>query len=155
MRTRWLGLVTIWIGPFVYFAMGAAFAQSAQTYKVRLTTVPLDASMMATVAGAGALTATLTGRQLTISGNFAGLHSPATDAHIHRGPRGIRGPAILEVQVRKQVPGTLRTDRYGGEIRDSIELTPEQVEDLKNGRLYVQIDSQGAPDGNLWGWLLR
>jgi hypothetical protein len=33
-------------------------------------------------------------------------------------------------------------------------LTKDQVDDLAAGRLYVQLHSQKAPDGNLWGWLL-
>ena len=39
-------------------------------------------------------------------------------------------------------------------IRDS-NLTAEQVESLRKGKLYIQIDSEKASDGNLWGWLLR
>jgi len=31
--------------------------------------------------------------------------------------------------------------------------TPQMVEDLKNGQLYVQLTSEKAPDGNLRGWL--
>jgi hypothetical protein len=41
-----------------------------------------------------------------------------------------------------------------GTISGTIELTKEQVEDLAAGRLYVQLHSEKAPDGNLWGWLL-
>jgi hypothetical protein len=26
---------------------------------------------------------------------------------------------------------------------------------LRKGMVYVQIHSEGAPDGNLWGWLLK
>jgi hypothetical protein len=28
------------------------------------------------------------------------------------------------------------------------------VADLDKGRLYVQLQSEKAPDGNLWGWLM-
>jgi hypothetical protein len=42
-----------------------------------------------------------------------------------------------------------------GTVSGTVELSPDQIEDLRNGRLYVQIQSQGAPDGNLWGWLLK
>jgi hypothetical protein len=34
-------------------------------------------------------------------------------------------------------------------------LTPEHVQSLSEGRLYIQIASAGAPDGNVWGWLLK
>jgi hypothetical protein len=155
MKTTGPSLATMLIGLFLFWAMGAVFAQSGETYKVRLTTVPVDASMMATVAGSGSLTAVLTGNKLTINGSFSGLRSPATDAHIHRGSKGVRGPAILEVRVTKQTMGTLGRSNYGGDIRDSIDLTPEELADLRNARLYLQIESEGAPDGNLWGWLLR
>jgi CHRD domain len=117
-----------------------------ETFKARLTPVPIDVTMMSTVAGIGSLTAVLAGKQVTITGTFEGLRSPATTAQIHRGPKGLRGPAIFDLTISKAVKGT---------ISGSFELTPEQMEDLRNARWYVQIQSEGAPDGNLWGWLLR
>ncbi|MBZ5660937.1 MAG: CHRD domain-containing protein [Acidobacteriia bacterium] len=118
-----------------------------ETFKARLSPVPIDLSMMATIAGSGSLTATLSGKQLTIQGTFAGLRSPATTAQIHRAPKGIPGPVIagLDLSVTK-------ADK--GEISGTLELTPDQIADLKSERLYVQIQSERAPDGNLWGWLL-
>ena len=125
----------------------AGLAQTSDTYKVRLTTVPVDPAMLARVAGHGELKGVLSGNKLTITGNFAGLRSPATEAHIHRGrAKGVRGPAILDLEVSKATSGS---------VSGSVPLSPEQIDDLKNERLYVQIDSQGAADGNLWGWLLR
>lgn len=124
----------------------AALAQSGETYKVWLTPVPLDSGMVSTVAGKGVLTGVLAGKKLTISGTFAGLKSPATEAHIHQGPKAVRGPVILDLPVPKATSGT---------INASIDLTPEQVEALKKNSLYIQISSQGAPNGNLWGWFLH
>jgi hypothetical protein len=124
----------------------ATGAQTGETYKVRLTPVPIDASMMATLAGSGSATAVLNGTKLTINGTFDGLRSPATVAKIHHAFKGIRGPAILDLTVTKGTTGT---------ISGSVELTPGQVEDLRNARLYIQIYSERAPEGNLWGWLLR
>ena len=102
-------------------------------------------TMRATIAGSGSLTAVLSGSQLSVEGKFAGLRSPATAAQIRRAPKGLRGPAILDLKVTEDTSGT---------ISGTLELTPEQVEDLKNARLYVQINSRGAPEGNLRGWLL-
>ena len=104
--------------------------------------------MMASVAGSGSLAARLAGKQLTISGTFEGLRSPATTVQIHRGLKGIRGPVILDLDltISKAAKGTLS---------GSVELTPDQIADLRAGRLYVQIQSERAPDGNLWGWLLQ
>jgi hypothetical protein len=132
--------------------VSASFAQnrpSAEIFKARLSPVPINISMMATIAGTGSVTATLTGNQLTIQGAFEGLRSPATTVQIHRGPKGIRGPAVAnlaDLTVTKAEKGTV-----GG----TLELAPDQIADLRNGRLYVQIQSELAPDGNLWGWLLQ
>lgn len=136
-----LGAAMLWLGH----AAVAQDARKAETFKARLSPVPIDVSMQSTIAGLGSLTATLSGKQLTITGTFEGLRSPATTAQIHRGPKGILGPPILDISVTKSVKGTI-----GG----SLELTPDQIADLRNARLYVQIQSERAPDGNLWGWLL-
>jgi hypothetical protein len=146
MRAFRPSLAAIFAGLVVLCAICAAFAQTAETYKVRLTTVPIDASMMSTVAGSGSLTAVLAGNKLTVSGSFAGLRSSATEVHIHRGPKGIRGPVVLDLALSKGKSGT---------VSGSLSLSPEQIDDLRNGRLYVQINSERAPEGNLWGWLLR
>ena len=108
--------------------------------------MPIDVTMMSTVAGSGSLTAALAGRKLTVTGTFEGLRSPATVARLHRGPNGIRGPAIFDLGVTKATSGV---------ISGAIDLTAAQIEDLRNGRFYVQLYSERAPDGNLWGWLLR
>jgi hypothetical protein len=134
----------------VLFSLASAGAaqngQSAEVFKARLSPVPINISMMATIAGTGSLTAKLQGKQLTVQGSFEGLRSPATTVQIRRGPKGIRGPAILDLTVTKAEKGT---------VSGTVELTPEQIADLRNGRLYVQIQSEHAPDGNLWGWLLK
>jgi hypothetical protein len=124
----------------------AAQAQSPSVFHVRLTTVPMDATMRATVAGAGTATATLAGSKLTVAGKFEGLKSPATTAQIHEGvATGVRGPVLLDINASHMTDGTLS---------GSVELNASQVEALRKGRLYVQIQSEKAPDGNLWGWLL-
>lgn len=102
--------------------------------------------MQATIAGSGAVTATLSGTTLTLAGNYSGLKTASTAARVHRGPRtAMRGPAIGDLKV---TPGT------SGTITGTITLTRDQVDDLASGRLYIQLHSEKAPDGNLWGWLL-
>ncbi len=120
-------------------------AQAARTYAGRLATVPMDGSMVATVAGSGSMTATLSGSSLTIDGKFAGLKSPATVARLHLGKRGIRGPAVADLTVSPAMAGT---------VSGKVDLTPSQVAVVQSGGAYVQIHSEKAPDGNLWGWLL-
>lgn len=125
-------------------SVAPAGAQKAQ-YRARLSPVPLDLAMQATIAGSGTVTATLNGTTLTLTGSYAGLRTASTVARLHRSPRtAMRGPAIGDLTV---APGT------SGSIAGTIELTKEQVDDLANGRLYIQLHSEKAPDGNLWGWL--
>jgi CHRD domain len=120
-------------------------AQSGKNYRARLSPVPLDLAMAATVAGSGSVTAVLNGTKLTVTGTFDGLKSPATIVQLHKGQRGVRGPSILDLQATKATSGT---------ISGTLDLAPQQVQDLQNSRLYVQLHSEKAPEGNLWGWLL-
>jgi predicted transglutaminase-like cysteine proteinase len=39
-------------------------------------------------------------------------------------------------------------------LQGDFMLTSAQVDHLKRGRLYIQVHSEKAPDGNLRGWLL-
>jgi CHRD domain len=131
-------------------AMGVALIWAAapeEKFHTRLAPVALDATMRSTVAGAGSATATLSGTKLTVSGTFQGLLSPATAAHLHLSRvAGVRGPAVLDLTATHATSGTLS---------GSFDLTPEQVEALRKGRFYIQIHSEKAADGNLWGWLMR
>jgi hypothetical protein len=125
----------------------ALSAQAARTFTVRLSPVPVDGPpMMATIAGLGVATATLAGSRLTVSGSFQGLKSPATLLKLHRGIRGVRGPAIVDLASPTAAPA--------GTFSATVELSASQVDDLNRGRLYLQLYSEKAPEGNLWGWLL-
>jgi CHRD domain len=126
--------------------MSVVIDAQAQQYRARLAIVPIDIAMQATIAGSGAVTGALKGNTLTISGTFNGLKTAATVARVHRSPRtAMRGVPLGDLTATAGTSGTI-----GG----TIELTKEQVEDLAAGRLYVQLHSEKAPDGNLWGWLL-
>lgn len=120
-------------------------AQRTSEFRARLSTVPIDLTMLDTVAGRGSVTARLAGDTLTIDGTFADLKSPATLAKIHAAPKGLRGPAVFDLTVTPATSGT---------ITGRLTLTAAQLEDLRDSRLYVQLHSAKAPDGNLWGWLL-
>ncbi len=135
-------------------ALGIAFgglvfmlaAQTSQSFKARLSAVAADARTRAALAGSGRATATLHGSELTISGEFEGLESPATKAELHSAvAAGVRGPAIAALSV---------TAAESGMIAGTVNLTPAQLTGLHKGGVYIQIYSQKAPDGVLWGWLL-
>src|SRR5687767_13825607 len=126
-------------------AMSQATSPAKAQFRARLSPVPIDLTMQSTIAGNGAATAVLTGRTLVITGTFENLKSNATVARIHIAPKGMRGPAALDLQVAGGTNGT---------IAGKLELTPSQATDLMNSRFYIQLHSEKAPDGNLWGWLL-
>jgi hypothetical protein len=124
---------------------GLSVSAEGDTFKARLSPVPVENAALSGITGSGSATAVLSDRTLTVRGAFSGMRTPATIAQIHLGPRGIRGPVLFDLMVTKDTSGT---------ISGTFKLTPEQVQAVKSGRFYVQIHSEKAPDGNLWGWLL-
>jgi len=138
-RTARLLVVTIACGV-------AAGASAADTFRIRLTPVPIEASTAAATTGKGSATAQLDGTKLTLKGNFTGLKGAATVARVHEGAvTGVRGPAIADFTVPAAQSGDFTAD---------LTLTAAQADSVRRGHVYVQIASASAPDGNLWGWLL-
>lgn len=132
---------------FLAFVTGATGAQDAQTFEARLTPLPLDFVNREQIEGSGSGSAVLDGRRLTVRGSFSGLLGPATVAHLHLGPAlGIRGGPVLDLEVEQSEAGNFSGD---------FDLTEDQLQALRDGRLYIQIHSEIAPAGNLWGWLLE
>jgi hypothetical protein len=122
-------------------------AQAQESFKARLSPVPIDAQLAPQITGHGSVSAALSGTKLSVTGTFEGMHSPATAADLHQSKMtGVRGAVIHELTVSKGV---------GGNVSGSVDLTPSEVEALRKGLLYVVVHSEGAPDGNLWGWLLK
>lgn len=124
----------------------AAGVSAADTFRIRLTPVPIEASTAAATTGHGSATAQLDGTKLTLKGSFAGLKGAATVARLHEGAvTGVRGPAIADFTVPAAQNGDFTAD---------LTLTATQADSVRRGHVYVQIASASAPDGNLWGWLL-
>jgi hypothetical protein len=124
----------------------SAPAFAVETYQANLGPMPLDQANRATKLGRGEATATLDGNILIVSGNFIGLPSPATKAHLYTSPAiGVPGGDGVDLVVTEAVNGT---------VSGQLTLNARQKTAFRTGRLYVQIDSQKAPTGNLWGWLL-
>jgi CHRD domain len=158
------------ISSLVMIVVGAGFvamtlvAQGGNAYKARLapapplglrgergTSNPTPASF---VAGIGTASATLNGKKLTVNGSFEKMASAATAAKLGMGlATGARLDLVYDLTITKSPqatpPGT------SGTIAGSFDLTPAQVDALKAGKLYIQINSEGAPNGHLLGWLLK
>lgn len=139
VATLAIGLGLGWVGV-------PSLAQNGNTFKGRLSKVPVDAKMVPEIIGTGMATATLSGTRVAINGTFDGLGTNATIAQLHDSKfRGTHGPVIADLTVTKAAAGT---------VSGQVNLTPEQVTSLRAGRLYIQIHSEKGPEGHLWGWLL-
>ena len=113
--------------------------------------------------GSGAIKVNLTGSEevppLTVPGSGSGAFRVAEDgtitgsvttkdvqgtmAHIHRGAKGANGPVI--------VPLDKKGDTYS--VPAGRKLTPEQIADLKAGRLYVNVHTDRNKGGEVRGQL--
>jgi len=126
----------------MFFA--AAPALAADNYQTDIGPTPKNGRQGANVQGRGMVLATLDNNKFSLQGKFSGLSSPATQARLHMGNvMGGTGPAIGGLKIAQA---------QSGEISGTFTLTPAQIAALKVGKLYVILDSQSAPKGNLWGW---
>ena len=118
----------------------------AAGYEAELDPTPFDATNRADVIESiGNLTATLDGSTLTVKGSFSNFTSPATGGSFRIGlAKGVPGDAIGNLTVEHARRGT---------FTGTIKLTSAQLAALKREALYVRIDSEKAPDGNIQGWL--
>lgn len=86
-----------------------------------------------------------------ISGKFKYLSSEYLFSHIHLGGPGVNGPVQFNLSAK------LKTDKKSGcfkKCENRFVLTDEQVQELKDGNLYVNIHSVNNPSGELRAQLL-
>lgn len=125
--------------------LAALQAPAPAPMQARLAPVPIDVAMQATIAGLGSATATLTGATLTVEGTYRGLVTPATTVRVFESARmGMRGTLVGEFASGGGRSGT---------FKGTVTLSPARAAAFAKGLLYVQLQSEGAPEGNLWGWL--
>lgn len=112
----------------------------------------------------GAVGAVLVGDRLVVRGSFknlsSGLRNYATDPvnppnpnitsafHIHRGVSTENGPFQYALAV------TLDPDGRGGMAMGEYTLTPEQMQALNSGMLYLDVHTTGNRAGELRGVLM-
>jgi hypothetical protein len=150
MKLKKWSLLALAIGVWVQFSGSSLQAQSEEKFKIRLFSAPALGTQPANVVGGGSATAVLTGKKLSITGSFDKMASPATAANLRIGAlTGVRGNSLFDLTLSKTGTGT------SGSIAGTFDLSPDQVDALKKGRLYVQIQSEGMPNGHLLGWLLK
>jgi len=119
---------------------------AAEKYLVYLSPMPFNDASRPNMTGKGSGSATLDGDTLSINAAFSGLASAATKGHLSLSKgAGIPGTHVFDLTVSGDM---------AGKVTGQLKLDPSQVAALRGGRLYVQIDSEKASTGNLWGWLL-
>ncbi len=136
--------------PFAVMAFAAP--TFAADYQTNLGPMPLDDETKLVIQGRGDATASSDGKTMTVKGSFHGMPSNATEAHIFLSPvAGVPGKSVFDLDVTKSTSGT---------ISGNFKLTGAQATALRTGKLYIQINSEKAPDnaswgakGTLWGWL--
>ena len=121
-----------------------AIAADAYDFRARLSPMPTTPQTKNSITGSGEAVVSLAGNTLRLTGEFAGMSSAATMAHIHNGPPAQPGPVVAALTATAGTGGTLSAE---------IELTDEQVAALRANALYVQIHSATNPAGELRGWL--
>jgi len=131
------------VAAALLLACGPAWATD---YEAQMDPAPFDASTRADILGSiGQVSATLTGNTLTVNGTFKDMTSPATAASLRVGlMKGVLGDAIGTLTVTRTPQGT---------VSGSVQLTAAQIEALNREAVYVRVDSEKAPEGNLQGWL--
>ena len=117
-----------------------------ETFETRLSPSPLTDGTRVNITGEGRVSASLDGNSLTVKGDFHGLASNATTAELYDGLGiAIPGPKAFDLAASHAASGS---------VTGQVTLSTKQVAALRAGHLYVQVNSEKAPDGNLTGWLL-
>jgi hypothetical protein len=88
--------------------------------------------------GSGSLRVTEDG---TLTGSVTTKDVQGTVAHIHRGAKGTNGPVII--------PLDKSGDTYA--VPAGRKLTPQQLDDLKKGNLYVNVHTNRNKGGEVRG----
>jgi hypothetical protein len=124
----------------------APFSASAQTetFRARLSPMPTTPQTVNEITGGGEVILTLIGNTLTIEGSFERMSSTAMAAHVHNAPPARLGPVVHTLKF---------TDATAGEITAQLQLSDDQVAELKANNFYIQVHSMNNPSGELRGWV--
>lgn len=121
-----------------FLALSAGVA-SAQNFAFGLDALQENPPNASPASGTGL--ATLSGSNLTLHVDFAGLVAPQTAAHIHAAPPGVNGSVIIPLPNGSPIDGVFA-------------LTSTQRADLLAGNLYVNVHSTNFPGGEIRGQIV-
>jgi hypothetical protein len=84
--------------------------------------------------------------QISVNCNYSGLSSAANAAHIHgNAPVGANAPVLFNFGAISGTSGTITNQTFT--------LTPQQVADLRQNRMYVNVHTANNPGGEIRGQL--
>jgi hypothetical protein len=124
-------------------AVTQALAQSV--FGDKLGFVARNNANQQTILGTGWVRATLDGNVLVVEGEYSGLGSPATAAHIHLAPPGQHGPVVFPLEFTAAAEGTLS---------GTFELSDAQMAELLAHNFYVNVHTEANPGGQIRAWLM-
>ena len=129
-------------------AMLLATPATAADFQADLDPASHDNSTRMQVQGEGAVTGTLTGNRLVLTGRFTGLNAAGAKARLGQAD-------LFGVPATSFFADLTISSATSGSISGSLTLTPAQVASLNNKALFIQIDSATtSPNGSLWGWFM-
>lgn len=115
-----------------------------ETFRARLSPMPTTPQTVSEILGEGEVILTLSGNTLNVAGEFMGMSSMATAAHVHNGPPAQPGPVIHTLTI---------SNSNTGEISGNLTLSDAEITELKANNFYIQIHSETNPAGELRGWV--
>jgi hypothetical protein len=116
----------------------------AETFQAQMTGAA-ERPTPVTTAGTGNATVTVNGTSLSVTGNFQGLTGPASAAHIH-------GPADKETAASVLCPLSASA-AASGTVTGTCTFSAEQLQQLRDGRMYVNVHTSQFPQGEIRGQL--
>src|SRR5262249_34674416 len=78
-----------------------------------------------------------------INVQLTGLSSAITGAHLHAAAPGENGPVIVDLSSLLD----------GNTIRGQVTITPDDLDALANGNIYINVHTIDHPDGEIRGQL--
>jgi len=141
------------LGAAVGLALAASsgVAQEAVRYGDHMGTMPAANVNRASMSGRGMVSATLADNTLTIEGTFEGLKSPATGVAVFAGETGQMG--VDQVKTATNI-GTIAAADVSGSFSGTVELTDEQIALLNGNGIFVVVQTEANPGGEIRGWLV-
>jgi hypothetical protein len=115
----------------------AAWSANAQAVKITLAGSQEVPPVVSTATGSGTITV---GADMGISGSVTTVGLEGTMAHIHKGAPGQNGPVV--------VPMVKSADNVWS-IAAGAKLTEAQMQDFKDGNLYVNVHSAANKGGEI------